>query len=46
MRKDGVLPAPRLMAGAMVWDRVELDEFFDALPTEANDNDANPWDEQ
>lgn len=34
------MPQPRRIDGRKVWDRLELDEAFDALPHEA---DENPW---
>lgn len=38
---DGRMPQPRRIDGRKVWDRVELDDAFEALPHEAEDN---PWD--
>lgn len=37
----GRMPPPRRIDGRKVWDRLELDEAFDALPSEG---DENPWD--
>ncbi len=42
MVSDGRMPAPRLIDSKKVWDRVELDECFDALPRVKTDNE---WDE-
>jgi predicted DNA-binding transcriptional regulator AlpA len=44
MVKDGRMPGPKRINSRAVWDRIQLDLAFDALP----DNDAsvlNPWDE-
>jgi predicted DNA-binding transcriptional regulator AlpA len=38
---DGTAPQPKRMRGRNVWDRLELDRAFDALPTTA---ETNPWD--
>lgn len=29
---DGTLPAPKVLRGAVVWDRLELDMAFEAIP--------------
>jgi len=42
MVKDGRMPKPKRIDSRTVWDRVELDESFTALPDE---NEANPWDD-
>jgi predicted DNA-binding transcriptional regulator AlpA len=39
--QDGIMPAPKHIGARRIWDRLELDEAFDSLPT--NDN-VNPWD--
>jgi predicted DNA-binding transcriptional regulator AlpA len=39
--KDGKMPCPRMINSRTVWDRLELDEAFEALPRK---EDANPWD--
>jgi len=44
MVKDGRMPAPKHVNARRVWDRLELDASFAALPG----NDApvnNPWDD-
>jgi hypothetical protein len=44
MVKEGRMPGPKRINSRAVWDRLQLDLAFDALP----DNDApvlNPWDE-
>lgn len=40
MVEDGRMPRPRMIDSKKVWDVLELNEFFDALPRakEANDN--------
>ena len=40
------MPAPRLLDKRVIWDREELDEFFDRLPRQSNDNEekASDWD--
>ncbi len=38
---DGRMPQPRRLDGRKLWDRLELDEAFSALPT---DQEENPWD--
>lgn len=38
---DGRMPTAKGIDRRKVWDRLELDEAFSALPTE---DDANPWD--
>ncbi|MBN8967246.1 MAG: XRE family transcriptional regulator [Rhizobiales bacterium] len=41
MVKDGRMPGPRMINTRTVWDRLELDESFEALPHKES---ANPWD--
>jgi hypothetical protein len=41
--KDGRMPGPKRINARTVWDRLQLDEAFAALPT--NDEPINPWDE-
>lgn len=41
--KDGRMPAPKRINARSVWDRLQLDAAFAALPS--NDETANPWDE-
>jgi predicted DNA-binding transcriptional regulator AlpA len=43
MVKDRRMPPPKRINGKTVWDRVELEEAFVALPS---DEDANPWDSE
>jgi predicted DNA-binding transcriptional regulator AlpA len=43
MVEDGRMPKPKRIDGRTVWDRVQLDEAFDALNDEAVPN-KNPWD--
>lgn len=41
--KDGRMPAPKRINARTVWDRLQLDAAFAALPS--NDETVNPWDE-
>ncbi len=41
--KDGRMPAPKRINARSVWDRLQLDAAFAALPS--NDQSVNPWDE-
>jgi hypothetical protein len=38
---DGRMPAPRVIDTRKIWDRLEVDQYFAALPA---DMDHNPWD--
>lgn len=38
---DGRMPRPKRIDGRTVWDRVQLDAAFAALPS---DSDKNEWD--
>ena len=42
--KDGRMPAPKRINSRVLWDRISLDEAFEALPDE-DSNNSNPWDE-
>lgn len=42
MVKDGRAPLPKLVNSRTIWDRIELDEAFTALPCKQS---QNPWDE-
>jgi predicted DNA-binding transcriptional regulator AlpA len=42
MVEDERMPKPKHINARRVWDRLELDEAFEALPT---DDEANPWDD-
>lgn len=44
MVADGRMPKPRQIDARLVWDRLQLDEAFSALPSNDEDNDPNPWD--
>jgi predicted DNA-binding transcriptional regulator AlpA len=47
MVADGRMPRPKRIDGRVLWDRVALDQAFEALPTDGPaDQEANPWDEQ
>jgi predicted DNA-binding transcriptional regulator AlpA len=41
MVKDGRMPKPIPIDGRKVWDKIELDEAFEALKAEPSEN---PWD--
>lgn len=41
--KDGRMPVPKRINARTVWDRVQLDAAFSALPS--NDTRVNPWDD-
>ena len=43
MVADGRMPRPKRVGDKPIWDRLALDEAFEALPS---DEDANPWDGQ
>ena len=42
--KDGRMPTPKRINARTVWDRLQVDAAFAALP--GNDETANPWDER
>lgn len=45
MVRDGRMPQPRRIDARRVWDRRELDQFFDALPNDGEEAEGdNPWD--
>ncbi len=42
--EDGRMPKPKRIDSRCVWDRLELDLAFDALPGGGLDDDSpNPW---
>ena len=41
--KDGRMPSPKRINIRTVWDRIQVDAAFAALP--GDDSPANPWDE-
>jgi len=43
MVQDGRMPPPKRFNGRTVWDRKQLDEAFDASPSEHRNN---PWDDK
>jgi len=47
MVRDKRMPSPKRINARTVWDRLELDEAFAALPTPGHDpqEGPNPWDE-
>ena len=40
-----VMPRPRLVGRRRIWDVVELDRAFVALPREGGDGQASSWDD-
>ncbi|WP_298936883.1 hypothetical protein [uncultured Ruegeria sp.] len=42
--KDGRMPAPKRINSRVLWDRMTLDDAFDALP-DVDSQTVNPWDE-
>jgi hypothetical protein len=44
MVRDGRMPAPKPINSRKVWDRLKLDQAFEALPDVGGAVD-NPWDE-
>lgn len=38
--KDGTAPSPKRYRGRVIWDRLELDRAFEALPCR---DEQNPW---
>lgn len=43
MVRDGRMPRPKRVNARTVWDRLQLDESFAALPSDADER--NEWDE-
>jgi predicted DNA-binding transcriptional regulator AlpA len=41
---EGRMPRPRRIDGRVVWDRFELDLYFDALPVDGESLGGNAWD--
>jgi predicted DNA-binding transcriptional regulator AlpA len=41
MVDDGRMPSPKIINSRRVWDRRELDVFFDAIPIK---EEPDPWD--
>jgi hypothetical protein len=41
--EDGRMPGPKRINARTVWERLQLDAAFSALPS--NDTPVNPWDE-
>lgn len=41
--KDGRMPVPKRVNSRNVWDRIQVDGAFAALPS--NNDDSNPWDD-
>jgi predicted DNA-binding transcriptional regulator AlpA len=41
--KDGRMPPPKRINARTIWDRIQIDAAFAALPS--NDQPINPWDE-
>jgi excisionase family DNA binding protein len=40
--RDGSIPGPKRIGARVVWDRYDLDEYFDNLP---RDGEANDWED-
>lgn len=45
MVKDGRMPQAKRVDGRIIWDREELDIFFDNLPSVDTPNSKNVWDD-
>ena len=46
MITDGLMPKPKRVRGRVIWDRVQLDEAFAAIPNEHEDAPKTTvWDE-
>ncbi len=43
MVQCGEMPGPRRIGARKVWDRIEVDDYFDALPKDGED-EGNSWD--
>jgi predicted DNA-binding transcriptional regulator AlpA len=43
MVSDGRMPKPKSINARTVWDRLQLDRAFDALPDVNNGCDDDPW---
>jgi hypothetical protein len=44
---DGRMPRPKRINARTVWDRLQLDIAFAALPTQDSPSiDFNPWDDE
>lgn len=43
MRKDGRVGPARLIDGRKLWDVLDLDSAFEALPFEIREGDAGEW---
>lgn len=43
--KDGRMPRPKRINSRTVWDRIRLDEAFEAILDDES-RTANPWDEE
>ena len=40
--REGILPVPRVIGAKKLWDRRDLDAFFETLPRDG-DADADEW---
>lgn len=40
--RDGRAPSPRMVNSRTIWDRLQLDAAFEALPVKGS---SNPWDD-
>jgi predicted DNA-binding transcriptional regulator AlpA len=44
--REKKIPEPReIDGGKLVWDRYDLDEYFDAQPRRGDPGDASEWDD-
>jgi hypothetical protein len=41
---DGRMPCPKAVNSRVIWDRLKLDEAFEALPDRDGEEPDNPWD--
>jgi len=40
--REGTMPKPKRVGSRVVWDRLKLDQAFEAIP---GDDERNPWDD-
>jgi len=45
MVKSGKMPSPRRIGVKRVWDSAELDDAFEQLPKDNDNQEKNDWDE-
>ena len=44
MVDEGVMPKARVYGRRKLWNRLDIQSAFDALPADGNASDVNPWD--